>query len=64
MLLSIAKKKLLGGAMIKLEIAMGIVKTNNDLPFDSCKGVSLNTNTIVSIKSNKKDPILLERLLI
>jgi hypothetical protein len=34
MLFRIAKKKLLGGAIIKLEIAMGIVKTNNERPFE------------------------------
>jgi hypothetical protein len=63
MLLRIAKKKLLAGAMIRLEIAIGIVKTNNERPFDSCSGVSLNENTKVSSKRNKKDAIRLERLL-
>ena len=61
-LLMIAKKKLLPGEMIKLDITIGMKKINEDLPAESCSGVSLNIDPMIKRVSRRKAAILLERL--
>mgnify|MGYP003562746266 CR=1 FL=1 len=63
MLLATANRKLLMGAKIKLETAMGSVKMNRERPFDSCSGVSLKIDINVRSVSSRRGDNLLECLL-
>jgi len=63
-LFPIAKKKLLPGDKRRLEIAMGMKKTNDDRPFEISAGTSLKIKAIVSNSRKKNAAIFGERLLI
>lgn len=63
MLFAIANRKLLMGAKIKLETAMGSVKIKSERPLDNCSGVSLKMEIKVRSTSSIKEDNLLERLL-
>ena len=54
--LSAANRKLAAGARIKLDIAIGIVKRNNERPPVSCSGVSVTEKTAVR-RSRIRQPI-------
>jgi hypothetical protein len=58
-----ANKKLLAGINNRLEMAMGMKNTNEERPFASSLGESLNVNATVSNKRKRKEAYRTERRL-